>query len=241
MLALEADMKSLSERAVVIGEPTALGSRRIHRLQIGPHRVYAVIMGSGCVETAVSAEALLTRFRCDVAFSLGPAGGLAEPAAPGRWFYVGECVVRGKSAGPGSRGQPLVIPDVPNEWKVGAPLEKTPKVVLTAGEVFVNQRTQRDSLAASTGALLVDMNTHGLHAACANHRLPLHVWRVVSDMADEEAGQRFREFVQAYDGAGGRALAALIRELPANPNAAGSYSAIQKLIKPQEGGESGPD
>ena len=49
-------------------------------------------MGSGAEETAASAQALLDRFQCDWAFSLGPAGALAEAVETGRWYRVAKAV-----------------------------------------------------------------------------------------------------------------------------------------------------
>ncbi len=235
--ALDADMKALSEAGTLLGDPVLVGTRKIQRLQIGPHRVYAALMGSGCVETAVTAEALLARFRCDRAFSIGPAGGLTETAATGSWWRVSECVAQGKSGGAGSSGQPLPFNAATGDWKLPGLLARAAEARLVSGEVFIQSAAQRESLATASGAVLVDMNSHGLHAACANHAVPLHVWRVVSDSADERAGETFRAFTASYDGAGGRALAELIAALPASRDAAGSYPGIRRLLRPSVEGK----
>ncbi len=229
LLALEADMKALTAAGTSAGQPAAVGSRKVQRIQIGPHRVYAALMGSGCVETAVTTEALLGRYRCDVALSLGPAGGLVDDAKPGSWWRVTGCVVQGKTGGEGSAEKPLLTALLPENWKQAEPLASARTARLSAGETFISTSAQRQSLTTS-GAWLVDMNTHGLAVGCANHQVPLHVWRVVSDKADEDASGTFRSFVTGYDGAGGKALAELIKNLPANPKAAGSYPGIRKLL-----------
>lgn len=127
----------------------------------------------------------------------------------------------------------MKLPDVPEDWKLPALLATARPAVLLSGETFINTTTQR-SAAASTGAALVDMNTHGQAAACRNHDVPLHVWRVVSDHADEQASEVFKAFVKTYDGLGGKALAELIQTLPANPKAAGSYPGIRSFLKATE-------
>jgi len=132
------------------------------------------------------------------------------------------------------RRSAIGLPPTPATWKLPEMLASAQKGRLCAGGVFVQSAAQRESLAAASQAALVDMNTHGLLAACANHHLPVQVWRVVSDAADEQAAQVFRAFVANYDGAGGRALAALIKTLPASPNAAQGYPGIQRLLTPAQ-------
>ncbi len=237
LLALEADMKTLTAQATVLGEPSLVGTRKIQRLQLGPHRLYAGVMGSGCVETAVTAEALLARYRCDWVFSMGPAGGLTDEAAVGKWFAVSECVVAGKTGGSGSAGTPFKLALSPADWKLPEVLQTLKPLRLVAGETFIQSNSAREGLAASSQAQLVDMNTHGLAAACLNHQVPLHVWRLVSDRADDQASAAFQEFTRGYQGEGGAALVALIRQLPASPKAAGSYQGIRELIEPRTRGD----
>jgi nucleoside phosphorylase len=237
LLALEADMKTLSAQATVLGEPSLVGTRKIQRLQLGPHRVHAAVMGSGCVETAVTAEALLARYRCDWVFSIGPAGGLTDEAAVGKWFVVSECVVAGKTGGTGSAGTPFKLALAPAQWNLPAVMQSLTPLRLVAGETFIQSNSAREGPAASSQAQLVDMNTHGLAVACLSHQVPLHVWRLVSDRADDQASAAFQEFTKSYQGEGGTALAEVIRQLPASPKAAGSYQGIRELIEPRTRGE----
>lgn len=231
LLALDTDLKTLSESSKILGEPTTVGSRKIHRLEIGDHRIYAAIMGSGCVETAVTTEALLARYRCDWVFSIGPAGALTEATPTGSWVAVNECVIAGKMGGNGSSGSPFKLTAPPENWTLPALLQKLPTQRLVAGETFIQNNSARESLAANSQAQLVDMNTHGLAAACLNHKVPLLVWRIVSDRADDQASQTFQAFTKTYQGEGGKALAELIRQLPSSPKAAGSYKGIRELIQ----------
>jgi hypothetical protein len=74
-------------------------------------------------------------------------------------------------------------------------------------------------------------------AACLNHQIPLHVWRLVSDRADDRASAAFQEFTRGYQGEGGTALVEVVRQLPASPKAAGSYQGIRELIEPRTRGD----
>ncbi len=56
-------------------------------------------------------------------------------------------------------------------------------------------------------------------------------WRGISDHADEEASEAFRDFISRYDGEGGRLAAEVIAKLPANPDAAETYPAIRRLLE----------
>lgn len=229
-LALDADLKILKQTTKSAGQATVVGTKTIHRFEIGEHRVYAVIMGSGTVESAVSAESLLARHRCDFAFSIGPAGGLKDAAQVGSWWAVERCFSADKSAGRGSASQhhQLPIPTASENWKVPTLFDKAQPAVLASGEGFIASQGSREKL-ANAGAALVDMNTHGLAVACANHEVPLYVWRVVSDLADESAAEHFQKFVASYEGGGAKALVELIQALPANPKAAKSYPGIRRL------------
>lgn len=89
---------------------------------------------------------------------------------------------------------------------------------------------ERAKIRALTDAEAVDMNTFGLALVCADQNVPLFVWRIISDRANETAADDFRAFVSSYDGEGGRAMTELLRFLPPNPNAAESYPAINKFI-----------
>ena len=75
------------------------------------------------------------------------------------------------------------------------------------------------------------MNSYGLSLVCADHGVPLFSWKIISDHADEEASETFRNFIASYSGEGGKALAHIIQSLPANPNDPSSYPAIGKILR----------
>jgi adenosylhomocysteine nucleosidase len=235
--ALEADFATFKNAAMVLGEPAKIGARAVQRLRLGAHTIYALKMGSGAVETAVSAEALLARFRCDRAFSLGPVGALGEALKVGEWVTVKEVVAYQKGAW-GSAGFALgEKARMAGGEKTGADLERPAlwqqplPVAVASGEIFIASDNYRAELGAAARAEVVDMNLFGLVTACANHEVPLVSWRIVSDRADKNASADFQKFVANYDGAGGAALAEVIRNLPANPNAPSSYPKLRELLE----------
>lgn len=233
--ALDADLQGLKSMAREMGQSTKVGSRSIQRLQLGTHTILAVKMGSGAVETAVSAQALLSRFRCDWAFSLGPAGALADAAETGRWYRVERVMAwqRGKAdLAWNTDWHRFSVADPPT------PLDTTSSISVASGEPFISATGERDRVRAISQADAVDMNSFGLALACADHGVPLYSWKIISDRADENASGDFLAFVAAYSGAGGRALAGIIQALPANPNDPATYPAIGQLLRaiPPAGG-----
>lgn len=226
--ALDADRQGLKSMAREMGQSSKVGSRSIQRLQLGTHSIYAIQMGAGAVETAASAQALLSRFRCDWAFSLGPAGALSETAETGRWYRVDRVMAwqGGKTDQTWSTDWAQFPVALPPES-----LQATPLISLASGELFISTASERDRVRAITQADAVDMNGFGLALVCADHGVPLFSWKIISDRADENAAGDFRAFVAGYSGAGGRALAEIIQALPANPNDPATYPAIHRLLR----------
>lgn len=226
--ALDADLQGMKTRAREMGQSAKVGSRSIQRLQLDTHTIYAVKMGSGAVETAASAQALLARSRCDWAFSIGPAGALSEAITTGGWHRVSRVMAW-------QRGQADLTWNT--DWtrfpvaNLPAPLQTTSTLSVASGEQFISMTGERDGLQAATQADAVDMNSFGLALVCADHGVPLFAWKIISDRADENASETFRNFIAAYSGEGGRALAEIIQALPANPNDPASYPTIQQLLR----------
>jgi nucleoside phosphorylase len=239
--ALEADFVALRGSGVSIAKPTKVGGRSIQVLTLGRHKVYAVKMGSGAVETAISGEALLSRFQCDRAYSLGPVGALSADLQIGKWYDVG--LVVGYQKGSWTRtgfqlkqeaNATAAFRAGPTQTAVPALFQHLRSITIASGEVFIASTTYREQLHSQTNAEAVDMNLFGLIAACANHHVDLVNWRVVSDKADDNAAEDFRKFTQTYDGAGGKALAELIKNLPPNPNSPETYPELEKLLRPNK-------
>jgi adenosylhomocysteine nucleosidase len=234
--ALDADFQALKSEAVASRQPVKIGDRSIQVLTLAKHKIYAVKMGSGAVETAASAQAVLARFRCDRAFSLGPVGGLADELEIGKWYRVASIVPYQKGSWTSAGFQSTTLPASPGAdllAKVALPklFEGVKSITVASGEIFVASSDYRQQLRQRAQADAVDMNLFGLLTVCAAHHLPVINWRIVSDKADDTAGEDFRKFTQTYDGAGGRALAELIRNLQPNPNSPESYPELDKLLR----------
>ena len=231
--ALDADLQGFKSVALEIGQASRVGTRTLQRLQLGAHTIHAVKMGSGAVETAASAQALFSRFRCDWAFSLGPAGALSDNINTGCWYKVDR--VFGWQHG--SSASPADFPSWNTDWSrfpatnVPPLLSVVPNLTVASGEQFIATTGDRDRLQALTQADAVDMNSYGLALVCADHGVPLFSWKIVSDRADEEAAETFKAFIASYSGEGGKALAMVIQSLPPNPNDPSSYPAIEKMLR----------
>ncbi len=233
--AVEKDFETLKAQAQPVGQPIKVGNRSIAVLQIKAHKVYAVKMGSGAVETAASAQALLARIKCDYGFSVGPVGALSDKLKVGSWHRVGETVSyqKGswtKSGFQLSESSSLVLKYETNKFKLPELFERLDTIKVASGEMFIAADNFRSQLRDTTGCDAVDMNLFGLVTVCNDHRLPLVCWRVVSDKADDNASEDFRKFVSSYDGAGGKAVAEGISNLPANPNSPESYPNLKKAL-----------
>ncbi len=233
--ALDQDFQTLKTNGTPAGAPLKIGSRTIASLQLDTHRVYAVKMGSGAVETAASAQALLARIRCDIAFTVGPVGALSDAVHVGSWHTVTNVVAYQKGAWTANGFQPSPISPMVAETNVTALIlpalfATNASITVASGEMFVASSSQRQQLHDSTGADAVDMNLFGLTAVCADHRVPLFIWRIASDKADDNASEAFKKFASTYDGAGGQAVARIIATLPVNSNTPAAYPNLLKAL-----------
>lgn len=233
--ALDADLQGLKTLSREMGPSLKIGTRAIQRIELGIHTVYAVRMGSGAVETAASAQALLTRILCDWAFSLGPAGALTEAVEVGKWYRIDRILAWQHALF--QTAQAAEYPAWTTDWSrfpaaiTAGALQTTATLTVASGEQFISTSGERDRLQANTQANVVDMNSYGLALVCADHGVPLFSWKIISDRADEAASETFRGFLSSYSGEGGKALAEVILSLPANPNDPSSYPNIEKILR----------
>jgi adenosylhomocysteine/aminodeoxyfutalosine nucleosidase len=239
--ALDADLQTLKAQSHSTGKTIRVGSRSIYTFEIGNHRVYAVKMGSGVVETAASAQALLAKVSCDLAISVGPVGGISDSLNVATWHLVTNvvCYQKGSWTKDGfSIGAPVDTGkhDSTNRLAkfVPALFTNVTEITLASGEIFVASTSYREQLRETTRAQAVDMNLYGLLTVCNDHNVTLTSWRVVSDHADDNAGDAFRTFVAKYDGEGGKAVAQYIAHLPTNPNFPAAYPNLQRALKNTE-------
>jgi nucleoside phosphorylase len=105
-----------------------------------------------------------------------------------------------------------------------------PATKLVSGEVFVACGEKRGELARGFGAELVEMNAFGLLEAAEGTPAKVLILRVVSDKADEKASEDFSAFLKAYDGAGGKMVAELVKALPVGKDEPAAHDALRELI-----------
>ena len=245
--ALDQDFQALKSQTQPVGQPLKSGGRTISVLQLKSHRVYAVKMGSGAVETALSAQALLARVHCEVAFSVGPVGSLSDKSRVGSWLRVREVVPYQKGAWTkmGFQMPSSATLSLTNEMPMKLTLPELfinlDNVKVASGEVFVSSDDYRAQLRETTGAEVVDMNLFGLVTACQDNHLPLVCWRVISDLANDQASEDFRKFASTYDGAGGKAVEKIIEALPADPNSPAAYPNINRVLADPTGSGTNQD
>ncbi|MEO5712022.1 MAG: hypothetical protein ABIT37_00900 [Luteolibacter sp.] len=234
--ALDSDKAEFEQ---VAGKPlrtVVAGACSIHEYRIGPHRVVAARMGSGCVNTTATVSTVLALNAVDRVISTGPAGGLTAEAEPGTWLRVRE-VMAWQSGRAGDDGR--IFPgekalstlaynqaDWPDgEWQKAQPAK------LVSGEAFIASTEMRTRLAAEHAASAVEMNAYGLLAGIEGRTVKLLILRIVSDHADEKASEDFAAFLKNYDGNGGKMVAEIIQKLPVEQNEPAAHDALRELLK----------
>jgi nucleoside phosphorylase len=236
--ALDADLSALAKAGRVQGAPRVFNGQSVTTVRIGAHDIFAMKMGSGTARTATAAATLFAKMPCDLALSTGPAGDVSDRFAVGQWIRISEIVAYQEGAetqagfvlGKGA-ARKLESPRIPmpKSWNDLASAR------IASGETFVSSASFRRKLSGVADA--VDMNLAGLTVACAEAGVPLACWKVISDRADERAGEDFAEFVKKYDGEGGRRIAEVVGSLPKNPAKPASYENLNRLL---EGGAAKP-
>lgn len=234
LFALEADIKALRAAGSEVAEPRPWHGGKLYFIQVGRHQVRAALMQAGCIESAITSATLLSRERPDWLISVGLAGSLSDAHTRGTWLAIGELALNGAIQPTGRNTvekltvveeSPAMKSALPAVWSEGS------AVRLLSVARFVSDASERAGLRADSGADLVDMNLLGIVRACQRARVKNLHWRIVSDWADSKAGADFREFVNNYDGAGGRAVAEFLQKMPVSPERPEAYPELDKLIQ----------
>ena len=234
--ALDADLAALKEGDVAGARTASIGSVTVQGFSVGAHKVWAVKMGAGNVETAVNSTALLAKFPSDLALSIGPAGALSPGVEIGHWYEIRKVTgyQRGTFDATGwqvAKGATTVLPGNPGVAKAADGWKIERGIPLASGEAFVAREAENSRIAGITGAVAIDMNSFGLVRACEDLNTPLVLWKVISDRADSRAGEDFRKFLAGYDGEGGRQIRQLLLKLPSAPNSPAAYEHLRKLME----------
>jgi len=212
-----------------------VGGTVMHEYRVGPHKVVAANMGSGCVTTAVTVARVLALNPVDRIISTSPAGAIGDKVETGKWYRIAEVAAwqqgragEGGRVFPAERALRSVVWNA-DEWPDGEWKEmSSPKLV--SGEVFVASGEKRGELARGFNAELVEMNAFGLLAAAEGTPAKIIILRIVSDRADEKASEDFSAFLKTYDGSGGRIVAELVKALPVGKDEPAAHDALRELI-----------
>jgi len=232
LYALDEDWKQLVFELGGHAESVNQNGANLERIKFEDIEVYGKKMGSGPVQTAISTQALLSAVKPDLVISVGPIGALADKVEVGQVFMVEQVVPwqtvpHLESASPSSFKK--LLPLVPlGDW--GSLLESSRTVTIASGEIFITSSELRISIRMSTGADYVDMNLYGLLTAVNIEKIPSIHLRIISDFANEEAGEAFKTFRKSYKGVLGKKTADLIKNLPKDPSNPDNYPELKKLF-----------
>ena len=116
------------------------------------------------------------------------------------------------------------------EWPVGM-WSNLPGVRLVSGEAFVASSEKREELARQFKAQIVEMNAFGLLSSVQGTGAKVLILRVISDFANERAGEDFAAFLKTYQGEGGKMVAELVKMLPIGRDEPAAYDGLRKLLK----------
>lgn len=234
--ALDADKAGFES---IVGRPsrsvTLSGGTVMNEYRVGPHRMLAARMGSGCVATAVTVSRVMALNPLDRVISTGPAGGIGEGVKRGDWFKVKRVAAwqQGRAGEDGriipSEQAETTIDEAPDEWPSGK-WSALNKVKLVSGEAFIASAVKRGELAGEFKAQIVEMNAFGLLSALQGTKVKVLILRVVSDYANEQASEDFSEFLKTYQGEGGRMVAELVKNLPVGRDEPAAHDALRKLL-----------
>jgi nucleoside phosphorylase len=234
--ALESDKAAFEISAGKAIRSVTSGSVTFHEYRMGPHKVVAAKMGSGCVATATTVSTVLALAPADRLISTGPAGALKADVETDSWLRVDEVIAWQKDKagenGTISAGETSTMSTGFDDaaWPAGE-WRKARGVRIASGEGFIASAAAGSEIAAATDTVAVEMNAFGLMGAVAGRPLKLLILRVVSDRADERASEDFAAFVKMDDGAGGRMVAEIVKALPVEANEPAAHEGLRELLE----------
>ncbi len=235
--ALDADKAAFEK---VAGSPlrtvTLIGGTVVSEYRVGPHKVVAAKMGSGCVATAVTVTRVMAMNPFDRLISTGPAGAIGEGPQKGDWVRVAE-VVGWQQGKIGEGGQEISSISASeqggtkgSDWPVGSWSEMR-GVKLVSGEAFIASSEKRGELARDYQAQIVEMNSLGILMSIKETPVKVLILRVLSDFANEQANEDFASFLKTYGGEGGKMVAELVQSLPIGQDEPAAHGALKKLLE----------
>ena len=179
----------------------ATGLQRERRIVAGPD-IEAVAGGGDPAQL----EATLERLAGNASgiISIGIAGALAAGLPVGQWVVADAVLVDGES----------LPTDAMWTSRLAARLPEAARGLLLGANAMVMEATQKAALHSTTGAIVVDMESHIAARVARRHHLPFAVARVVSDAAHHSLPPAARVGMKSD---GTMDLPAVLRALLANP------------------------
>jgi adenosylhomocysteine nucleosidase len=179
----------------------ATGLQRERRIVAGPD-IEAVAGGGDPAQL----EATLERLAGNASgiISIGIAGALAPGLQAGQWVVADAVLVDGE----------LLPTDAMWTSRLAARLPEAARGLLLGANAMVMEATQKAALHSTTGAIVVDMESHIAARVARRHHLPFAVARVVSDAAHHSLPPAARVGMKSD---GTMDLPAVLRALLANP------------------------
>lgn len=215
---------------------TLVGGTEVSEYRLGPHKIVAAKMGSGCVATAVTVTRVIAFNPCDRLISTGPAGGIGEGLHRGEWVRV-DNVIGWQQGKIGDGGQETLSKTTRDQsvtqisdWPLGT-WSEMPTVKLLSGEAFIASSEKRGELARNYQAQIVEMNSLGILTSVQQTPVKVLILRVLSDSANEHADQDFTDFLKNYNGEGGTMVADLVKKLPVGQDEPKAHDALKKLLE----------
>lgn len=179
--------------------------------------IVLMVCGLGKVNAARSAQAMIDRFAPDAVIHTGVAGSLCEEAAHLGLVVSKDLTYHDAEDMLWMRSMPPYTDLLPTDDRLREALAKAAEPAggaitgrMATGDVFVRAKALKDDIRSRLNAVCVDMEVCATaHVACLNG-VPYCAIKCISDMADDDAGETFEDFVKtAADKAAGTALRAI--------------------------------
>jgi len=180
------------------------------------HTLLLTISGVGKTCAAMTAEALITAFGCDLIINTGLAGGCDNRLRSGDAVLVEKAVYHDFDLGSLGGFDTFISGFHPYKNLIEIAEQTLIKLsirfvsgIVASGDVFVSDRELKKSIISRTGCSCVDMEAAAIAHVASVNELPFCIVKFISDNADEEAKLDFETSLDSYS----RHCAMFVREM----------------------------
>lgn len=241
VVALSADLKVIRE--AMVGERISVrGGREFISGRIGAVPVMVVRSPRGKIQNAMTTQMLLQHFPVDRVISLGSAGALDGSLEPGDiliaqsalehdtgtikpygLIWQGEAEERSstKDASPARRRLITLAKEAASRLSERNGGFQVAEGALVSGDQFIASEEKKEWLAKRFGARAVDMAGAAVARACQAHGVPFILIRLITDGADDQAGEEYGGSLRRFEGRLALIAKELVRGMPSPPFAGG--------------------